>query len=403
MTDRFLLPLKSSAGSSLASVKNSILLKLSRFDNSSSAWEIRLSTLRKPRTVISLFLASSAFYCFVIGRDRYTSVSEFVIQQAIPPQSSSAAVLGGGSSAPQVISGLVDGQYLQVYLASPEVKNRLYADPKVLEKEYKPSFPDIFSGLPSGSSPPSQLSFFRNQLQVSPQPLSGAVILRTVGFNAKQALTLNKSLIVQSRRFVNEVNQAINADQNLFAQKELELAEKQIKKATQELEIFQEKFGQLSVISEQEAVSSFIASLESRLVELKVEEASLRRQYQDPNAPEVSYVADQARELEKQISKERRKAVDDGSRDLNSLAIQESGLNADVLFASEALNAARLAADNSRRESQRQQKFVVMLSAPQLSVAPDQNWRWQAFLGSVGIIVVVWGVGGFILAAMKKA
>ena len=403
MTDRFLLPLKSSAGSSLALVKNSILLKLSRFDNSSSAWEIRLSTLRKPRTVISLFLASSAFYCFVIGRDRYTSVSEFVIQQAIPPRSSSAAVLGGGSSAPQVLSGLVDGQYLQVYLASPEVKNRLYADPKVLEKEYKPSFPDIFSGLPSGSSPPSQLSFFRNQIQVSPQPLSGAVILRTVGFNAKQALTLNKSLIVQSRRFVNEVNQAINADQNLFAQKELELAEKQIKKATQELEIFQEKFGQLSVISEQEAVSSFIASLESRLVELKVEEASLRRQYQDPNAPEVSYVADQARELEKQISKERRKAVDDGSRDLNSLAIQESGLNADVLFASEALNAARLAADNSRRESQRQQKFVVMLSAPQLSVAPDQNWRWQAFLGSVGIIVVVWGVGGFILAAMKKA
>jgi capsular polysaccharide transport system permease protein len=67
------------------------------------------------------------------------------------------------------------------------------------------------------------------------------------------------------------------------------------------------------------------------------------------------------------------------------------------------LKAARLAADNSRRESQRQQKFVVMLSEPQLSVAPDQNWRWQAFLGSVGIIVVVWGVGGFILAAMKKA
>ena len=403
MIDRSLLPLKSSAGSSLASVKNSILLTLSRFDNSSSAWQIRLSTLRKPRTLISLFLASSAFYCFVIGRDRYTSVSEFVIQQALPLEASSASVLAGAAAAPQVLTGLVDGQYLQVYLASPDVKNRLYADPAVLEKKYKPSFPDIFSGLARGSSPPSQLSFYRNQLQVSPQPLSGSVILRTVGFNAEQALTLNKSLIGQSRRFVNEVNQTINADQNLFAQKEVELAEKQIKKATQELEVFQEKFGQLSVISEQEAVGSFIASLEGRLVELKVEEASLRRQYQDPNAPEVSYIADQARELEKQISKERRKAVDDGSRDLNSLAIKESGLNADVLFASEALKAARLAADNSRRESQRQQKFVVMLSEPQLSVAPDQNWRWQAFLGSVGIIVVVWGVGGFILAAMKKA
>jgi capsular polysaccharide transport system permease protein len=171
-------------------------------------------------------------------------------------------------------------------------------------------------------------------------------------------------------------------------EREIDLATKQLKQATEKLEIFQEQFGQLSVISEQEAVGSFIASLESRLVELKVEEASLRRQYQDPNAPEVSYVADQARELEKQISKERRKSVDNGSRDLNSLAIQESGLNADVLFASESLKAARLAADNSRRESQRQQKFVVMLSEPQLSVAPDQNWRWQGFLGSVGIIIL---------------
>jgi capsular polysaccharide transport system permease protein len=403
MTDRSLLPLKSTAGASLTSVKNTLQQTLSGFDNSSSAWQIRLSTLRKPRTLISLFLASSAFYCFVIGRDRYTSVSEFVIQQALPLEASSASVLAGAAAAPQVLTGLVDGQYLQVYLTSPDVKNRLYAEPTVLEEAYKPSFPDIFSGLPRGSSPPSQLSFYRNQVQVSPQPLSGSVILRTVGFNAEQALTLNKSLIAQSRRFVNEVNQVINSDQNLFARKEVELAEKQMKKATQELEVFQEKFGQLSVISEQEAVGSFIASLEARLVELKVEEASLRRQYQDPNAPEVAYIADQARELEKQISKERRKAVDNGSRDLNSLAIQESGLNADVLFASEALKAARLAADNSRRESVRQQKFVVMLSEPQLSVAPDQNWRWQAFLGSLGIIVVVWGVGGFILAAMKKA
>jgi capsular polysaccharide transport system permease protein len=44
-----------------------------------------------------------------------------------------------------------------------------------------------------------------------------------------------------------------------------------------------------------------------------------------------------------------------------------------------------------------------MLSQPQRPVSPDQNWRWQAFLGSIGIIVVAWGVGGFIAAAMKKA
>ena len=400
MANRSLIPSKSTAVSAL---NNFIMPKLSSFDNSSAAWQSRLSTLRKPRVLLSLFLASSAFYCFVLGRDRYTSVSEFVIQQAAPLETSSASVLAGAAAAPQVLTSLVDGQYLQVYLASAEVKNRLFPNLVSLEKGYKQSFPDVFSGLSSGSSSPQQLSFYRKQIQISPQPLSGSVIIRTVGYGPEQAFSLNQSLILQSRRFVNEVNQSINADQNIFARKEVELAEKNLKEASRRLENFQDKFGQLNFASEQAATSSFISRLESRLVDLKVEEATLRRQYRDPNAPEVSFVADQARELEKQITKERQKSVSENGGDLNSLAIQESSLLSNVEFATESLKSARLAADNSRRESQRQLKFIVMLSQPQRPVAPDQNWRWQSFLGSIGIIVVAWGVGGFILAAMKEA
>jgi capsular polysaccharide transport system permease protein len=403
MANRSISPLKSTAASSFGSVDKFIRLKLSAFDNSSYAWQGRFEILKKPRVLISLFLATSAFYCFAIGRDRYTSVSEFVIQQAAPLETSSASVLAGAAAAPQVLTSLVDGQYLQVYLASSEVKNRLFPNSVSLEKDYKQSFPDVFSGLSTGSSSPQQLSFYRKQLQISPQPLSGSVIIRTVGYAPEQAFSLNQSLILQSRRFVNEVNQSINADQNIFAKKEVELAENNLKEASRRLEIFQDKFGQLNVASEQAATSSFISELESRLVDSKVEEATLRRQYRDPNAPEVSFVADQVRELEKQITKERQKSVSEYGSDLNSLAIQESSLLSNVEFATESLQSARLAADNSRRESQRQLKFVVMLSQPQRPVAPDQNWRWQAFLGSIGIIVVAWGVGGFILAAMKEA
>ena len=67
------------------------------------------------------------------------------------------------------------------------------------------------------------------------------------------------------------------------------------------------------------------------------------------------------------------------------------------------LQSARLGADNSRRESQRKLKFVVVLSQPQVPVSRDQNWRWQAFLASIGIVVVAWGVGGFVLNAMRKS
>ena len=92
-----------------------------------------MRTLTKPRVLVSLFLATSALYCFGIGRDRYTAVSEFVIQQAIPLNTSSSSVLGA-AAAPQVLTSLVDGQYLQVYLASADVKTRLFPDVKKLEK-----------------------------------------------------------------------------------------------------------------------------------------------------------------------------------------------------------------------------------------------------------------------------
>ena len=372
-------------------------------DQPALVWRQRLKKYAKPRIVISAFLLTSAFYCFVIGRDRYTSVSEFVIQQAAPLQGGSTSVLAGAAAAPQVITSLVDGQYLQVYLESSDIKNRLFPDAQNLEKDYQPKLPDIWTGLSPNSSAPQQLDFYRKQLSVAPQPLSGSVILTTSGFNPKQAFDLNSALLKQARRFVNEVNQSISADQNLFARKEVKLAEINLRKATQNLELFRKENGNLSVQTEQATTSTFISGLESQLVELKVEAAALRRQYKDPNAPEVSFVADQVNELENQIREARERAVSKDGRDLNTLVLQEAELISDVTFATQTLQAARLAADNSRRESQRQLKFVVVLSQPQMPVSPDPNWRWQAFLASVGIIIVGWGVGGFLLNAIRRS
>ena len=61
-----------------------------------------------------------------------------------------------------------------------------------------------------------------------------------------------------------------------------------------------------------------------------------------------------------------------------------------------------IAADNSRMESQRQLKFIVMLSKPQVSAAPDDSWRWKAFLSCIGAVIVIWGVGGFMLSAINR-
>ena len=369
-------------------------------------WKQRISRVAKailsPRTVVLGFIGLAAFYSFSIGRSRYTSVSQFVIQQPTPMNNTANTILGATAAVPQAISSLLDGQYLKVYLASPDVKNKLYPKPEQLEAIYAPERPDVWAGLPAKSSSNQQVEFFRRQVSVQPQPLVGSVVLKTYGFQPQQAFELNQALLRQAQKFVNEVNQSISADQQAFAQKELEISKDELQKAKQKLQDFQDKYGQLSPEVEQQTTSSFIAQLESNLVDLKVELATLKRRYVDPASPEVAYVADQVQELERQIREERQKAVGPNGRDLNKLTSQAESLKADVEFATTALEAARLAVDNSRRESQRQAKFIVMLSKPQLATSEDMNWRWQFFLASIGIVIVGWAVGGFILAAVKK-
>ena len=352
-------------------------------------------------TLAAAFVVVSAVYCFGVGRDRYQAMSEFVIKQPLPPASASTTVLGSMQSS-SVLSSLEDGRYLQVYLKSNAVKQAVFPDPSAFKSTYAPQAPDQWSGLRRDANEQEQLAFFRQQLDVIPQELSGTIVLSTSAFTADDAYRLNSDLLKQSQRFVNEVNQSISADQQKFAEEQVAFAKTRLTTATNALEAFQDRYGQLDPLGEQTATTGFITGLESRLVDLKVEEASLRRQFRDPNAPEVAFVADQVRELERQIQEERQKAVGAGGRDLNKLATQASRLQGDVDFARESLSSAMRAADNSRMESQRQLKFIVMLSKPQMPTGPETSWRWKAFLSCLGVLIVVWGVGGFMLTALRR-
>ena len=352
-------------------------------------------------TLAVAFVAISGIYCFGIGRDRYQVTSEFVIKQPMPPVTTSTTVLGSMLSS-SVLSSLEDGRYLQVYLKSNAVKQAVFPDSSAFRSSYAPQAPDLWSGLSDDANEQEQLAFFQQQLDVIPQELSGTIVLSTSAFTADAAYKLNINLLKQAQRFVNDVNQSISADQQSFAEEQVALAEARLKKAGDALEAFQDRYGQLDPQGEQNATTGFITGLESRLVDLKVEEASLRRQFRDPNAPEVAFVADQVRELERQIQEERQKAVGSGGRDLNKLARQAASLQSDVNFASESLSSAMRAAENSRMESQRQLKFIVMLSKPQIPSGPETSWRWKAFLSCLGVLIVFWGVGGFMLTALRR-
>ena len=224
----------------------------------------------------------------------------------------------------------------------------------------------------------------------------------TVGLAPGPSYRLNSLLLQEAESFLNKVNQSISVNQQVFAEQEVQRARLRLDKATTASNTFKNQNREIDPVQTAAATSSYISGLESKLVDLKVQEASLKRQFKDPTSPEVAIVSDQVEELQSQISEERALLVNPGGKDLNRILAESAKLETEVLLATEALKSSITAADNSRQSSQKQVKFLVRLADPQLPQLQSSVWRWQGLLATAGILVVIWGVGTFALGVVDR-
>jgi len=323
-------------------------------------------------------IALSGIYFYGIARDRYVTRSDFVIRKA----EESDTNIGGAGLASLLGRGnqlsLEDARFLKTYLQSPQVLadlERTYD----LDKAYAQEGLDRFAGMKPNMSKEKRLIFFKKQVAVSLDELSGAIVLRTIGLNPKASLNLNRFMLAKSEQFVNRLNQDISQKQLSFAESELIRAMSNLNQAKNRLLRYQDFNTVIDPKGEAELAGQTISKLQEKLVELRVELATLKRQFKDPAEPEVAVVADQVRELEEQIQKERRSLVSRKGRNLNRKAADVLKLESDVSFASDSYKLALTSVEKARIESKRQQKFMALLSAPQLPEDPQNDWRSKGF------------------------
>jgi len=323
-------------------------------------------------------IALSGIYFYGIARDRYVTRSDFVIRKAEEGDTNIggaglASLLGRGNQL-----SLEDARFLKTYLQSPQVLadlERTYD----LDQAYAQAGLDRFAGMKPGMSKEKRLTFFKKQVAVSLDELSGAIVLRTIGLDPKASLNLNRFMLAKSEQFVNRLNQDISQKQQGFAESELDRARNNLNQAKNRLLLYQDANTVIDPKGEAELASQTISKLQEKLIELRVQLATLKRQFKDPAEPEVAVVADQVRELEEQIQKERRSLVSRKGRNLNRKAADVLKLESDVSFATDSYKLALTSVEKARIESKRQQKFMALLSAPQLPEDPQNDWRSKGF------------------------
>jgi capsular polysaccharide transport system permease protein len=205
-------------------------------------------------------------------------------------------------------------------------------------------------------------------------------------------------MLAKSEEFVNRLNQDISVKQLNFAEEELRRARGKVEQAKNRLIDYQNAN---SVVidpkSEAGLATATISKLQERLVDRKVELATLKRQYKDPREPEVLAVADEAKELEQQINQERRSLVATDGRNFNRKAAEVIKLESEVSFATDTYKLALTSVEKARVESKRQQKFMALLSAPQMPEDPQNDWRTRGFITVVVSCLVMFGLSKFVL------
>jgi capsular polysaccharide transport system permease protein len=359
-----------------------------------------------PQVSLSAILAgvvilTSAIYFFGIGRNRYQVNSSFIVRLPDAPSTTTSSLLGTTLAGPTMLGSLEDGRFLAVYLTSPEVMKRVFLQLKP-EVTWARNSRDPFAGLRANANFDEQLAFFRRQVFVTPQDLTGVINLTTIGLDPKPSYKLNQLLLQEAEIFLNRVNQGISANQQKFAESEVEKARLRLDQALTAFNNFKNRFGQLDPAQASAATTSYITQLEGKLVDLKVQEASLKRQFKDPTTPEVAYISDQVREMERQIQEERDLLVAPEGKDLNRIVAEGAKLETEVTLATEALKASVTAADNSRQRTQQQIKFLVRLAEPEIPILEAYDWRWKGFLATVGGLVVIAGLSSFALGIVDR-
>lgn len=333
-------------------------------------------------------------YFYGIGRNRYFVSSVVVVRKATDSAQAGFSLgnlLGGGN-----LQSIEDARFLRTYLESPQVLEDLEKGFD-FRGAYAKKGPDFFPGLNAKATREQVFDTFRRQINVSLDETSGELAINTLAFDPTTALKFNSFLIKQAELFVNRLNQDVYRQQLDFTQQQVGLNASRVQQATLALKQFQQANQVLDAKAEAVGSEQFIGALEGELAKLRVQLATLQRQFSDPNAPEVEAVKAQVQELQRQIRKERGAIVSPTGRNLSEKVVKLAELEANITFATDLYKAALTASEKTRVDSLQQQRFMAVLSKPLPPEEPWQYWRHKGFLTALATVMVGFALIKFLL------
>lgn len=346
---------------------------------------------------VLLPLFAAALYYATIATDRYAARAGFSIRGI----DTSAGMDGIGALTGLASTGSTtsDSYIVLSYLISRELLeavdeqldlSSIYSSPEV----------DIFSRLSADATVEEFIDYWERRIHMQFDPTSGIIEFEVQSFSPEHAREIAAAVLTFTQRLVNELSANARNDAMRFAREEVELQETRLRQALGAIRDFRTSEQSVDPSASAALEIELIANLESRLSDLNAR-ISVLRQTLDENAPSLLALRRNAEALAAQIVQRRRAIGSDilGVAGISAvtqqLAIYEE-LEVERSLAQQAYGSALASLEQSRRDADRQQRYLAIHMQPQVAESAQYpRSSWNLFVLGFAL-VAVWGIGTLI-------
>jgi capsular polysaccharide transport system permease protein len=363
----------------------------------------RLKWLTPLRLLLALVLAPmllAALYYALLAADRYVSESTVALREAGAAPSALPGL--GGALAGLAAPSREDTLYVQQYVHSLVLLNLLESRHQ-LRLHFSAQPRDLLFRLPEGASQEEFLEYFRNRVEVHMDELSSSLTVRVQGFDAAFAQQVNRSILEECERFVNEMSQKMARERLAFANGELSRAGKQLQDSRSAVLAFQSKNRLLNPTIDAAAAGTILGELNAQITKAETELRALKS-YLNDDAFQVTALRNQLVALKSQLADERQRATGEGrtGERIGALAIEFQGLQMQADFALDAYKLALGTVESARIDTSRKIKSLVVIEPATLAETAEHPRRLYNLLTLlVGCVLLYWVVR-LVLATVRE-
>ncbi len=348
------------------------------------------------RMFVFVFLPTliAGWYFSTVATPLYATKSEFVIQQAEPPQSAGLGGLLSGTS----LATAQDSIAVQGYLQSPEAMLRLESD-HGFRSHFQTEAVDPIIRLDAEATQEDAYKLYRRYILISYDPTEGIVKMEVIAPDPALSADWARQLIAYAEEQVDQLTQRLREDSMKGARESYEEAEQAVIAAQQRVIELQERFKVLSSEVEVTLLTTQISALETQLTQEKLSLAQMEAN-ETPNQARMDPVRARIAVLEEEIALLRAKLTE-GEQGGESLARIQGELlvaQADVQTRQLLLSQSLQAMENARIEANRQVRYLSLSVSP---VPPDEPTYPRVFENTLVTMLILLGI--YLMVSMTAA